>query len=106
MIEAMATAAKGQTYPQISKTPDVCGGKACIDGTRIRVMDIVILEERGLRPEEMLDQYARPLTLAQIHSALAYSYDHREEIARSFAKEREVVARIEKKRGISLQLHR
>ena len=28
-------------YPHIEKTPGVCGGKACIDGTRIRVPDIV-----------------------------------------------------------------
>jgi uncharacterized protein (DUF433 family) len=40
-------------YPHISKTPGVCGGKACIDSTRIRVMDIVGLHQRGLKAEDM-----------------------------------------------------
>lgn len=40
----------GRAYPHIKKTPGVCGGKACIDGTRIRVMDIVVLHEQGLPP--------------------------------------------------------
>jgi len=69
------------TYPHISKKPGVCGGKACIAGTRIRVMDIVALLERGLPPERMLEHYSsRPLTLAEVHSALGYYYDHRDEI--------------------------
>lgn len=29
----------------ISKTPGVCGGRACIAGHRIRVMDIVAMHE-------------------------------------------------------------
>ena len=38
----MATAAK-TVYSHVTKDPEVCGGKACIDGTRIRVMDIEAL---------------------------------------------------------------
>ena len=76
----MATAA-ATAYPHISKTPGVCGGKACIGGTRIRVMDIVVLHRQGMPPEQMLDHYSsRPLTLAEVHSALAYYYDHKDEI--------------------------
>jgi hypothetical protein len=30
----------------ITKTPEVCGGKACVAGSRVRVMDIVIWHER------------------------------------------------------------
>ncbi len=68
-------------YPHIAKAPGVCGGKACIAGTRVRVMDIVVLLKRGLPPAEMLEHYSsRPLTLAEVHSALAYYYDHRAEI--------------------------
>ncbi len=33
------------TTERITKTPGVCGGKACIAGHRIRVMDIVIWHE-------------------------------------------------------------
>ena len=38
---------------QITKDPRVCGGKACIDNTRIRVIDIVQLESEGYGPEQM-----------------------------------------------------
>jgi len=29
----------------VTKTPGVCGGKACVAGTRVRVMDIVVWHE-------------------------------------------------------------
>jgi len=84
----MATAA-ATVYPHIEKTPSVCGGKACIAGTRIRVMDIVVLHRQGMPPEQMLEYYSsRPLTLAEIHSALAYYYDHKDEIEASFEEDR------------------
>ena len=31
------------SYPHISKDPGICGGKACIEGTRIRVLDVSIV---------------------------------------------------------------
>ena len=43
----MATAAK-TVYSHVTKDPEVCGGKACIDGTRIRVVDIVSLKRQVL----------------------------------------------------------
>jgi uncharacterized protein (DUF433 family) len=86
MSQVMATAAK-TVYAHINKDPRVCGGKACLDDTRIRVMDIVGLEREGKKPEEMLHLFAAPLTLAQVHAALAYYYDHREEIEASFAED-------------------
>ena len=42
----MATAAK-TVYSHITKDPEVCGGRACIDGTRIRVADIACLQREG-----------------------------------------------------------
>lgn len=86
MDHVMATAPK-LVYAHITKDPEVCGGKACLDNTRIRVMDIVALQQEGKRPEEMLQVFAVPLTLAQAHAALAYYYDHREEIEASFAED-------------------
>lgn len=38
-------AAKGD-YSHVTKDRGVCGGRACIDGTRIRVMDIAGLRVR------------------------------------------------------------
>ncbi len=73
----MATTTPSTVYAHITKDPEVCGGKACIDGTRIRVMDIVALEREGYVPEKMLNVFAVQLTLGQVHAALAYYYDHR-----------------------------
>jgi hypothetical protein len=40
-----------------------------------------------------------PLSLAQIHAALTYYYDHPEEIEASFVREDEVEAEIERDRA-------
>jgi uncharacterized protein (DUF433 family) len=75
-------------YPHISKKPDVCAGKACIDGTRVRVMDVVALHTQGYTVEEILEHFeSRPLSSAEIYSALAYYHDHKDEIQASFAAE-------------------
>ena len=67
--------------------PEVCGGKACIDGTRIRVVDIVSLKRQGHPPEKMLEAYPS-LNLALVYAALSYSDEHPEEIEASFAEDR------------------
>lgn len=71
------------TYEHIRIDPVTCGGLAHVAGTRVRVIDVVALHERGLSPEEILDSYEH-LTLGQIHAALAYFYDHREEVEAEF----------------------
>jgi uncharacterized protein (DUF433 family) len=77
-----ATAAKAFEYGHIVKTPGVRGGKARIDGTRICVVDVAIAYQQGHRPEEIQTYFAsRPLTLAEVMSALAYHYDHPEDLA-------------------------
>jgi uncharacterized protein (DUF433 family) len=64
----------------IIKTPGVCGGKACIAGHRIRVMDVVVWHERrGMCPEEIVHNYPG-ITLADVHAALAYYFDNHAEI--------------------------
>src|SRR4051794_36458729 len=65
---------------QIVKTPDVCGGRACIAGHRIRVADIVVWHERrGYSPDEIVNLFPG-LTLSDVYAALAYYFDHRAEI--------------------------
>src|SRR5258708_12597154 len=75
----MATAAK-TVATHITKDPRVCGGKACIDSTRIRVMDIVLLQRQGLKPQNMIEYFSVPLTLAQIHGAPPSYYHHPHEL--------------------------
>jgi len=61
-------------------TPGTCGGKPRIDGTRIRVQDVMIWHERLGRSAEQIVRDFPQLSLAQVYSALAYYYDHRDVI--------------------------
>jgi uncharacterized protein (DUF433 family) len=63
----------------IVSTPGVLGGKPRIAGHRISVQDVAIWHERmGLSVDEIATNY--DLTLAEVYAALAYYFDHREEI--------------------------
>jgi uncharacterized protein (DUF433 family) len=79
----MATATAKTVYSHITKDPKVCGGRACIDGTRFRVMDVVFLKQQGLSPEQIVEEYNH-LNLAQIYAALSYYHENKEEIEASF----------------------
>jgi uncharacterized protein (DUF433 family) len=68
---------------RIVSTPGVRGGKPRIAGHRITVADIAIWHERmGMSPDEIVSAYPS-ITLSDVHSALAYYYDDRDEIDRS-----------------------
>ena len=96
----MASPAVVVDYPHVVKTPGVRGGKARIEGTRICVVDIVVLHQQGLRPQDMLEYYSsRPLTLAEVHAALGYYYDHREEIESYFEASERAAAKLEADRA-------
>ena len=65
---------------RIVKTPGTCGGRARIAGHRVRVQDIVIwYEHQGMTPDEIVS-HIPSITLADVHSALAYYFDHVQEI--------------------------
>jgi uncharacterized protein (DUF433 family) len=64
-------------YPHIFSDPAICGGTPCIQGHRIRVLDVAVEHEfEGLSPEEICGQHPG-LSLAEVHAALTYFYDHR-----------------------------
>jgi uncharacterized protein (DUF433 family) len=52
-------------------------GVAWVDDTNTKVIEIVLDKmAHGSSPEEIADQHYGQLSLAQIHAALAYYYDH------------------------------
>jgi uncharacterized protein (DUF433 family) len=72
----------------IEISPDKCGGRPCIAGTRIRVQDIYVWHElQGQSPEEIVTDF-KQLTLADVHAALAYYHDYRADIEAEVAAER------------------
>jgi uncharacterized protein (DUF433 family) len=63
----------------IEMSPDVAGGRPRITGHRSTVQNVVIWHERmGLSADEIASNYG--LSLADVYAALAYYYDHRQEI--------------------------
>jgi uncharacterized protein (DUF433 family) len=79
-MEAQAAANEIPSVEHIEITAGVCGGKPRIKGHRIKVQHIVVWHERqGLSPDEIVSQHSG-LTLADVHAALAYYWDHRAQI--------------------------
>ncbi|HUG14348.1 MAG TPA: DUF433 domain-containing protein [Thermomicrobiales bacterium] len=63
------------------------GPKARIVGHRIRVQDIAIWHEKlGMSPDEIVFHYP-DLTLADVYAALAYYWDHRDDIEATIARD-------------------
>jgi uncharacterized protein (DUF433 family) len=77
----------------IAITPGVAGGKPRIAGRRITVQDIVLWHERlDLSADEIATEHS--LSLADIYAALAYYYDHREEIDRAVKADEDFIAEL------------
>ena len=71
-------------YRNIEKDPTRCGGQPVVAGTRIRVATILSCYRQEMSVEEIVQQYA-PLKPADVHDALAYAYDHIDEIEADLA---------------------
>lgn len=63
----------------VHRDPAICGGDPVIIGTRIPVRLIYRRAQSGDSAESIQRAYP-PLTLAQIHDALSFAYDHLAEI--------------------------
>jgi uncharacterized protein (DUF433 family) len=85
----------------IESSPEVCGGKPRIAGSRVRVQDIVVWTEAGWSPDEIVGSFPH-LTLADVYAALAYYHDHREAIDRQIREDDDFVAALKAKSGPGL----
>lgn len=67
-------------HPFIIINPKIGGGSPTIKGTRTKVIDIAIRYElMGMSPDQIIEQFPH-LTLAQIHDALSYYYEHKKNL--------------------------
>lgn len=67
----MATAAKVDIGSLIRATPGVNGGRPCIAGTGISVLQVAALFTGGLSPEEIQDEYPH-VGIAAVYAAIAH----------------------------------
>ena len=78
----MASSVKSDsTGSLISKTPNVCGGSACIRATRIPVWSLVVWRTQGATDQRLLEMYPT-LTQDDLTAAWDYHTAHRAEIDR------------------------
>lgn len=66
-------------------TPDICGGRIRLEGTRITVHRIATLYKKGLTAEEIGRTYPH-LSLSQVYTALAWYHANRAQIDTELAK--------------------
>lgn len=79
----------------ITITPGLRGGKPHIVGTRITVSDVAFFHLKwGMSVAEIAAEYN--LSLADVHAALAYYFDHREEIDRRTAEDEAFAEEVQK----------
>lgn len=74
---------------------EVMSGSARVEGTRIRVRDIV--EKHivlGYSPEDIAEAFN--VTLAAVYDALSYYYEHTKEIQEEIRKDKEFVEKFRK----------
>jgi len=100
----MTIPVKHLKHPYISKNKKIRDGEPVIEGTGIRVLDIAIRHElMGMSPEDII--IALPhLTLSQVHAALSYYYDHKNEMDKKWKASIENVEEL--KRGHSSVLEK
>jgi uncharacterized protein (DUF433 family) len=73
--------------------------RAFIAGTRVRVQDIYGLSElQGLTPEEIVQSLPH-LSLAQVHAALAYYFEHRDEVLSELREDEEYIRQFRQAHG-------
>ena len=74
-------------------------GRARIEGSRIRVIDLVMARmANGWTPEELQQQYAH-LTLAQVYGALAYYHANKEKLDNEIRESGELADRLRAEAG-------
>ena len=67
------------TTGRITKTPDICGGRACVRGHRIPVWGLVRYRQLKMSAAEILEAYPS-LTASDLEGAWEYYAANRDEI--------------------------
>jgi uncharacterized protein (DUF433 family) len=86
------------THIEVQKNRDG-QDRAYIAGTRVRVQDVYAYAElQGMSPDEIVQQLPH-LSLGQVHAALSYFFDHREQILNELREDEQFVAAMRARTG-------
>jgi uncharacterized protein (DUF433 family) len=81
----------GTEYGHIELRPSETHGQLpYIAGTRIRVMDVYVWHVlRGMSAHAIVDQFPH-LSMADVYAAMAYYWDHRDDVHEQLSRAREI----------------
>ena len=85
----MAAAATVDIGTLITRTPGVYGGRPCLAGTRFPVMQVALMHNAGMSPEEMKEHYSF-LDLTAIYAAVAYYLANKAAVEADLAEEERI----------------
>ncbi len=78
----------------IVRDEGICGGQPRIAGTRLKVQHIALEYDRlGFTPDQICDAHPG-VTLAQVHAALSYYFEHKEEIDKAIRADEDFAERL------------
>jgi len=84
-------------HPFVVKNKAISGGSPIIQGTRTRVIDIAIeYEILGRSPDEIVSSHPH-LNLPQVHDALSFYYENRDELDQKAEQDQEFITQLKKK---------
>lgn len=82
-------------------------GKAWIDETKIKVLEVVLDSiGQGLSPQQIFEEHYHTLSMAQIHAALAYYYDHQAELDKEIEQQLQQIKSWRQAQGTDTPVHK
>ena len=85
------------SHPYIVKNKDICNGSPIIAGTRTRVIDIAVeYDVLGRSTDEIIRSHPH-VNLYQIHDALSFYYENRDELDQKIKQDQESITRLKGK---------
>ncbi len=90
-LEQVVRPAVRTEHPHIVRIEGVHGGRPTIRGTGVSVQTVVEQVQLGQSPQQIVEDFDGVLTLAQVHDALSYYYEHEKEIEQDINENREAL---------------
>ena len=87
-VAAIELLTQSLAWPGIEKTPGVCGGDACIAGTRIPVWGLVDYRRIGATDDHILKSFTH-ISATDLENAWAYAAQYPDEIEAAIKKNEE-----------------